>query len=224
MISSPNQLQKKTKLNVFDLDGTLLKNNCSFSFSWYLYKKGIFSLSDQIYCVLYAFAYKLGNLSIERLHKAIFNKLFIKKSFRILEKEAAHFVKKHIHKMINPHILNEINAAKVRGERVLLLSSSPDFLVKPISELLDIDYMGTKYQIDDNGRFKKISLLMSGKQKALIVTNLKHEESFESDNITIYSDHEDDLPLLKIAGKAIAVNPSLKLRRIAKEKKWQVLG
>jgi HAD superfamily hydrolase (TIGR01490 family) len=224
MKSSPIQLQKTNKLNVFDLDGTLLKNNCSFAFSLYLYKKGIFSLSDQIYCLSFAFAYKMFNLSIERLHKAIFNKLFIKKSFELFEKEAAYFVKKYIPKMINPRILNEINAAKDRGEEVLLLSSSPDFLVKPISQIFDISYMATKYQTDDSGRFNEISLLMSGKKKALIVRNLMHEESFESKNITAYSDHEDDLPLLEIAGKPIVVNPSLKLQRIAKEKKWQVVA
>lgn len=223
MIEDTTSSNENVKLNVFDLDGTLLNSNCSFAFSFYLYKKGLFSFFDELYCLCVALSYKYLGLSLETLHKNVFNKLFFKKSIHRFEDEALLFVPDFIPKAVNPLVLNKIQEAKANGEKILLLSSSPNFLVKPISNYFKIPFQSTQYRFNKLGNLEDISLLMSGKKKAEIIKSIIQKDHIKKHNITAYSDHIDDLPLLESVGKAVAVKPCFKLKKIAKSRNWEII-
>lgn len=211
------------KLHVFDLDGTLLKNNCSFAFSLYLYRKGLFSLFDELYCFFLAMAYKHLGLSLHKLHKNVFRKLFFKKKLSLFKDEALLFVPTYLPKAINYKVLKRINEAKTKGENILLLSGSPSILVEPISAYFDIAFKSTEYSVDNEGILKNISFLMSGKEKADLIEKITKDYHIEKKDVTAYSDHIEDLPLLSNVGKAVVVNPSHKLKKIAKTKCWEII-
>jgi phosphoserine phosphatase len=222
-MTKPLPQKKSNKLHVFDLDGTLLTNNCSFAFSLYLYRKGVFSLFDELYCLFVTLAYKYLGLPLEKLHKGVFKRLFFKKKLSLFKNEASMFIPIYLPKAINCLVSKRIEEAKIRGENILLLSSSPMVLVEPISQYFDIAFKSTEYSVDNEGNLKNITLIMSGKKKAEIIEKITKEYLIDKDDITAYSDHIDDLPLLSTVGKAVVVNPSLKLRQIAKNNCWEII-
>jgi HAD superfamily phosphoserine phosphatase-like hydrolase len=223
MPENTSSITKETKLHVFDLDGTLLKSNCSFAFSFYLYKKGLLSLFDEIYCLFVAFSYKYLGLSLEKLHKNVFKRLFLKKPSQVFEDEARLFIKEFIPKAINQSVLKKVEEAKLHGDKILILSSSPKFLVQPISHFFKIPYICTEYSINNFGNLEDISLLVSGNKKAEIVSNIIRNENILKKNITAYTDHIDDLPLLKTVGNVIVVKPCCKLKTVAQLQKWEIM-
>lgn len=134
------------------------------------------------------------------------------------------FLDLSLERMLNPAVLLGLKEAQNQKEYVVLLSSSPDFLVKEIARRLQIDHWGaTEYRINHQGIFTTLGLIMEGENKARFIQELNKEKKFSYSDITVFSDSHLDLPLLNLAGKVIAVNPDSRLKRICQQRNWEVL-
>ena len=117
-----------------------------------------------------------------------------------------------------------LETAKEFGHYTVILSSSPDFLVKHITNRFEVDEWGaTEYTLDQEGNFCSIRRTMEGEVKANYIHELVQKRGIPKDKITAYSDSHLDLPFLKAAGKAIAVNPDRTLRKICKKNNWKII-
>ncbi|MDR3624698.1 MAG: HAD-IB family hydrolase [Chlamydiales bacterium] len=211
-------------ISAFDLDKTLLNCNSSLSFSRFLYKQGLFSLIDQIYALYICLSYKILHTPLDSLHTKAFNHLFKGRKETIFEEMAMQFVTKSISSMIYEPAMRRLLQAKNRGHYILLLSSSPEFLVKPIAEALSItNWKGTYYETDKTGNFQSISLLMNGQEKAKQLSCTMQTLNISQANTTAYSDSEDDLPFLQTAGIRVGVNPTKELRLLCSTHNWEIL-
>jgi len=100
----------------------------------------------------------------------------------------------------------------------MIISSSPDFLVRLVaSHLLVAEFLATTYEIGSDGTFTKVGCVIDGaaKLKALAGVTLS--------KVIAYSDSILDLPLLEAVGKAIAVCPDKKLRKVAMSCGWEIM-
>jgi HAD superfamily hydrolase (TIGR01490 family) len=59
--------------------------------------------------------------------------------------------------------------------------------------------------------------------KAQAIRELSEREGFDLANCYAYSDSESDLPMLRLVGHPVAVNPDATLARVAKEEGWEVM-
>lgn len=211
-------------LSIFDLDGTLIKTNLSFKFYLYLYKKRIFqkrSIFEQIYIYL---RFKYFNMSLRKLHKIIFNKSLKNKSFNEISKHIDVFLDKYLGRLFYLPAVKKLQEAILNNHYIVLYSSSPSFLVKPIADILKIkEYQATIYDLDEENKFKKINLIVDGKQKAKYAQILMDKLQINKDQIYVYSDSNKDLKLFDIAGNKIAVKPCKKLLKIAKKNNWEII-
>ncbi|KAF3361477.1 hypothetical protein PHSC3_001851 [Chlamydiales bacterium STE3] len=212
-----------SKFSFFDLDHTLLKVNISFSFGKYLFQKGKFPRFQVLYCAAQYFRHKFLGLSLSALHEKIFQAYFVGKSVH----EMAGFVEDFLNKELN-HFLYlpaflEMQKAILNHEQVILLSSSPDFLVAPIAKRFGISYHATEYKNDDKNHFSSVANVLSGEVKAEIVKKLALDQSIATKNITAYSDSYLDLPFLKMAGRPVAVNPDRALLKVCQQNSWPIL-
>jgi HAD superfamily hydrolase (TIGR01490 family) len=213
-----------TALSVFDLDHTLLSANCSFKFGSFLYRNKLISSRTLCACLIYYARHKWFNLSLNQVHRQIFNCLFKDKLKKTIEVEALRFLEENLRNLYYEPVLNRLQKAQDAGHYIVILSSSPDFLVGPIAKKLNVnEYKPTIYQADKNGYFNQIDHVLDGDDKANHVLSLQKKFNIPKESVTVYSDSYLDLPVLKIAGKAIGVVPDGYLRRVCLLEKWEII-
>lgn len=212
------------RLSVFDLDHTLLTINSSYHFGAYLYRQKFFSFPSLLASLFYYARHKLFGLSIQKLHQKTFQLLFKGVSIEDLQAYVTVFLEQQLTEKLYQPALQRLHEAQKRGDYTLILSSSPDFLVRPIAEWFGVDsWQATIYAVDDGGCLSHLASILEGQDKANYLAHLIREMGIHSSSVTVYSDSHLDLPILKMAGKAIGVVPDFYLKRICQEKGWEII-
>lgn len=211
-------------ISAFDLDNTLISSNSSYDFGKYLCKHRYLPVSSLFYIVGYSLSHTTGLLSIERLHHCAFERLFKGRSAQDIRLIAMDFLDEFFGSMLYVPAIEALRLAQDRGHLTVLLSSGPEFLVGEIAKRLNIPlWHSTQYAIDKDSHFCHISKLMLGADKARILENLRQQFAIRLEDTFAYSDSHLDLPMLKAAGNAIAVNPNKRLRRLCQHNLWPIL-
>src|SRR6185503_12044383 len=83
--------------------------------------------------------------------------------------------------------------------------------------------IGTVAEIE-NGIYtgRLVGDLMHGPAKAAAIRDLAGREGLDLAQCSAYSDSVNDLPMLGAVGRAVAVNPDPALRRVARERGWEI--
>lgn len=211
-------------LIVFDLDHTLLNCNCSFRFGLYLYRKNVFSSWTLIRCLSDYTRHKWLGMSLQTLHANCCRRIFKGCSSEKIESLVEQFLNEYLASLLYKPIVDCLKRAQIRGEHVLILSSSPDFLVGAIARRLsEKNWKATSYHIDKQGKFNGILEVIDGETKAQEVSRLSKNLSLPLKDVTVYSDSLLDLPLLNIAGEVICVCPTDRLKRICEQNGWKII-
>ncbi|CAF23965.1 MULTISPECIES: HAD family hydrolase [Candidatus Protochlamydia] len=212
------------KLCVFDLDHTLLTVNSSYRFGTYLYQQKFISFFTLSHCLFYYARHKFLGMSMQKLHEKIFQKLFKGLYLKELQKHVKNFLDLELIKLFYEPALQRLQEAKQRGDYTLILSASPDFLVQPIAEKLDVkNWRASVYAPDQEGKLEYLSSILDGLNKANYVVSLINQMQIDYTAITAYSDSYLDLPILELSGKAVGVVPDNYLRKICQERGWEIL-
>jgi HAD superfamily hydrolase (TIGR01490 family) len=110
------------------------------------------------------------------------------------------------------------------GQRVWLVTATPVELASIIAHRLGLTgALGTVSEICDGvytGRL--VGEPLHGPAKAEAVRALAEREGLNLARCTAYSDSVNDVPMLSTVGTGVAINPDSGLRRVAREKGWQV--
>ncbi len=212
------------KITLFDLDHTLLSANCSYHFGAYLYRHGYFKTPTMLKLVGVYFLQKLRIINLQQLHTLVFKLIFFKKNANHLNLLIESFIPEFLKKYSYPPAIDRLEGAKSKGQFTAILSNSPDFLVGPIASTLGVKiWKATVYDVDEKGQFSKISSFVEGTDKANYLNAFLQQFNLVKISTTAYSDSILDLPFLKAAGQAVAVNPDRQLRRHAKANNWEIL-
>jgi HAD superfamily phosphoserine phosphatase-like hydrolase len=112
------------------------------------------------------------------------------------------------------------------GDRVVLLSGTPDFLASAIATRLGVGYaIGTTLK-NKGGHFV---FAPPGQHpfdtaKLLIAREFARAHGFDARDVVAYGDSEHDSTLLLWAGTPVAVRPEQGLARIAQARGWELLN
>jgi HAD superfamily hydrolase (TIGR01490 family) len=219
-----NDLDNIEELSFFDLDHTLLSVNCSFQFGIYLYRKNFFSFKQLLYVLCCYGLHKMGLLSISQIQMRIFKSIFLGASQDQVEKYAFSFVDEFFDKIQYTPAVKRLKEAKVMGHYIIILSSSPDFLVRLLAQRFEVNaWQATCYEVDENRQFSKISHVFLSDDKAHYVENEGMSRGIAKQQMSAYSDSILDLSFLKATGKPVGVNPDRRLKAICKRNQWEIL-
>lgn len=211
-------------VSFFDLDHTLLKVNSSFKLGVYFYQKKFFSTLNMLYLSGCYGLHKIGLFSIPQVQQKIFRHLFLGTHSSVIAPLAAVFLDEHFEKMLNLPVVQLLRQAQEAGHWTVILSSSPDFLVKLIAERLNVDaWESTRFEVDRNKRFCRISRMLLSQDKARYVGQVGKRWGIAREKMTAYSDSILDLEFLESVGCPVAVNPDRALRAVCKQNDWLVL-
>lgn len=170
------------------------------------------------------FAHKNGFLSLDSLHLYIFKNLFLGRS-KIEMLTLLHiFLDATFERMLNPIMMTRLHEAKKNGHRIVILSSSPDFIVEAFAKKLSVElWWGTPYHALNQQEFSSIGKVLCGHAKSSILHQLMENWNIPKQSTFAYSDNILDLPFLQTAGNPVVVNPDRKLRKISKLNGWEII-
>lgn len=110
------------------------------------------------------------------------------------------------------------------GRRVWLVTATPVELARIISSRLGCTgALGTVSEVQDGvytGRL--VGEPLHGPAKAEAVRALAEREGLDLARCSAYSDSANDLPMLCLVGHPVAVNPDPDLKKVARERNWQI--
>ncbi|HEX8094764.1 MAG TPA: HAD-IB family hydrolase [Jatrophihabitans sp.] len=110
------------------------------------------------------------------------------------------------------------------GERVWLVTATPEELAAIIARRLGLTgALGTRAEEQD-GLFtgRLIGELLHGEAKAAAVRDLALREGLDLAECAAYSDSINDIPMLSLVGRPVAVNPDSALRDEARRRGWEI--
>ena len=125
-----------------------------------------------------------------------------------------------------PGAKEAVERRRAAGRRVVLATSSLDFIVRPLAEFLGVDgVLATELEFKEGictGRIRGLPMFRGGKMERVL--SFLASEGVRAQDCSFYSDSIYDLPLLEVVGDPVAVNPDLRLRRVARRRGWRIMA
>jgi len=128
-----------------------------------------------------------------------------------------------IEPLIYAEALELMEAHRLAGDRVFLVSASPEEIVEPLAELLGVDgAISSVGEVDEAGRYTgRMAFYAYGPGKAEAMRDLAARTGIDLASSSAYSDSATDLPMLEAVGHPVAVNADRPLAKVARERGWE---
>jgi HAD superfamily hydrolase (TIGR01490 family) len=207
---------------IFDIDGTVLPGtSCERLFFRYLVHNGIIGPAQFI---------NFGIRGIMLLPRGFAYPLKANKGYLrgfstdYISRIAKEFFEREVAPRISKAAIERINDHKRRGERVIIFSGMPDFLLANFADFLGIhEYYGSIMETkSEKFTGRTLGTFPLGRGKVKIVRKLLSESNYDWPDVTFYGDHWLDRFLLSHVGKPMVVNPGKRLLAMAKRRRWHV--
>lgn len=212
------------KYHYWDMDHTIIDNDCDVSWKEFLISTGRVDAGQQKLVDMYFQQYLDGVLKIDEFNEFQLTEFAGKTREEAAELTQAHFeqvVKAKIYPRAKEMIQSQLDA----GDMVILLTATNGETAAPLAEELNLSaVVATELEMVD-GRFTgKITgtyCCAEGKLERLKDDCSKRGISLT--DVHYYGDSVADLPVLRAAGYPHATNPVDKVREEAKREGWPIL-
>jgi HAD superfamily hydrolase (TIGR01490 family) len=143
---------------------------------------------------------------------------------------AAHdlFMERVIRPAILPAALDLVEQHRRRGDRLVMVTATNEFVTRPIAEAFGMDVLlAVELERDGHGHFTGeiagVPSLREGKVTRVQQWLATQGTSLADVQATFYSDSLNDLPLLEQVQQPVVTNGSAELRQTALERGWRIL-
>lgn len=143
---------------------------------------------------------------------------------------AAHdlFMERVIRPAILPAALDLVEQHRRRGERLVMVTATNEFVTRPIAEAFGMDVLlAVELERDGHGHFTGeiagVPSLREGKVTRVQQWLATQGKSLAEVEATFYSDSLNDLPLLEQVQQPVVTNGSAALRQTALARGWRIL-
>ena len=211
----------------FDLDRTLMEGSSAFQFGRAAYKAGLLGRRQLIADGWANVRFRMRGATDEdtqALRERI-SKSLEGVRVRDLERLGAD-VLAGILPRIYPQMLAVAYNHQDVGRRVYIITAAAREVADMLARVLAFDgAIGSQFSEVKDGVFtgKSAGLFIYRSHKARAISALAAREGIELADSYAYSDSESDLPMLRVVGHPVAVNPDPTLARIARQEGWEVL-
>jgi HAD superfamily hydrolase (TIGR01490 family) len=210
----------------FDVDNTMMVGASIFHFAKGLAARDFFSWRDLARFSARQVRLRLGGENAQHMHSSRESALAF-----VAGKKVAEIV------ALGEEIYDEEMAGKVwsgtlalarlhldAGQRVWLVTATPVELATIIAQRLQLTAaLGTVAEsVDGVYTGHLVGDVLHGEAKAAAVRRLAAHEGLDLARCSAYSDSINDLPMLSLVGRAVAVNPDSALRAEAKARGWEI--
>ena len=209
----------------FDLDKTIIAKSSTLAFTRPMFRAGLLSgttLAKAGIAQAYYQAFGADHDQLERVKEELAG--LVQGWSR---EEVEGLVEETVDEVVTPLVYAEalaiIDQHKRDGHRVVVISASPEEIVRPLCRYLGIDdVIATRSEVDEEGIYTgNIEFYAYGPGKADAMEDLAASDGIDLNGSFAYSDSATDLPMLEAVGNPVVVNPDTELAEIAEERGWE---
>jgi HAD superfamily hydrolase (TIGR01490 family) len=201
---------------IFDVDQTLVQGHTERLFFWYLWRYGRLSLAQTL-----SFLGRLASHPQERFRdKTYLEGLEVEDIVRLAQK----CYQEAIHPRLSAAALACVRQHQAQGRKIVLLTGSLSLLLWPLKEELGADWLIATELSQNNGKFtgQIAGLHPRGENKLRLLLELSRVQGLDLSQSYAYGDHIQDLYIFRSIGHPVAVNPSWRLKRLARKYHWPI--
>lgn len=208
----------------FDMDYTVLENDCDVLWKYFLADEKIAPESDRERALYYLDLHHRGILPVYEYTEFQW-KEFAGKSPQQMQKLAQYHFDNYVREYIYPDAVKEIRTYRDQNIPVVLLTGTNRVTAAPIAEALDTELIATDLEIE-NGTFtgKLSGRFLIKENKVLMAEEYCQQRRTTLDRAAFYGDSINDAVLLGKVAQATVVNPKNNLLELAKEKNWGIVN
>jgi|UniRef100_A0A7C3SJ68 HAD superfamily hydrolase (TIGR01490 family) len=201
---------------IFDVDMTLVQGSTERLFFQYLLRHNMLKATQAM-----AYLARLASNPEDRFR----DKSYLR-GLPVKETEA--LARQCYAEMIAPRLIPQALAClrehKAKGHRIVLLTGSLSFLIRPLKEMVGADWLIATEPAHSNGCFtgEIAGLHPRGKNKELLLYDLSRRQGLDLSQSYAYADHFEDRSLFGQVGYPVVVNPSWRLKRLARKHRWPI--
>jgi HAD superfamily hydrolase (TIGR01490 family) len=211
----------------FDLDKTVIAKSSTLAFGKPFYKAGFLGRRALMKMGFAQLFYVLFGADEDQLERARDQLLMLTSGWHRAEIEQ--LVEQTIDEVADPIVYAEalflIDQHKREGRRVIIVSASPEQIVRPLGRHIGVtDFIATRVKTDAAGFFlPELELYAMGDGKVEAINEVAVRDGINLEDSYAYSDSVTDLPMMEMVGNPVAVNPDKELRKVAEERDWPIL-
>ncbi len=211
----------------FDLDKTVIAKSSTLAFSRPLYRAGFLNRRALIKAGIAQAVYMMVGADHDQLERVRNQLMQLTRGWS--SAEVRELVRETVDEVVSPLVFAEALAImdehRRAGRRVVIISASPEEVVRPLARYLGVDHViATRSKIDQQGRYTgELDFYAYGPGKAEAITDLADKWGLDLGASYAYSDSVTDLPMMEVVGHPIAVNPDKELKEIADARDWPIM-
>ena len=212
-------------LHIFDMDGTLVDNDCDVSWKLFLVDIGAAPRSDIELAQKYYEDYRDGVLDLDE-----FLSFQLREFVGRTKEEMAALCQRHFDEVVRPKCrpgaIRATREVAESGVPSTILSSTNTMISEPVRAFFGIgETAGPTLELDGAGRFtgKLAGDYTLGPQKVVRMRRMAERWGVTPERIAAYGDSAADIPLLSSVGYPFVVAPSDELRAEAVKRHWPIL-
>jgi HAD superfamily hydrolase (TIGR01490 family) len=211
----------------FDLDRTLMEGSSAFQFGRAAFKAGLISRRQLVADGWANVKFRLRGSSDADTH-ALRDRISASlEGTRVLDLERlGPSVLAGVLPRIYPQVLKIAHEHQDAGRRAYITTAASQELAQTLAHVLVLDGgIGSEFSEAVDGVYtgRPTGLFIYGEGKARAIEELAHREGIELAESYAYSDSVSDLPMLRLVGHPVVVNPDRELLKLAREQGWEVL-
>jgi HAD superfamily hydrolase (TIGR01490 family) len=210
----------------FDVDNTMMVGASIYHFAKGLASRGFFSWRDLARFSARQVRLRVGGENRDHMHASRDSALAFVAGKKVAEIVALgeEIYDEEMAGRIWPGTLALARLHLDAGQRVWLVTATPVELATIIAKRLQLTgALGTVAEsVDGVYTGSLVGDVLHGEAKAAAVRDLAARERLDLTRCSAYSDSINDLPLLSLVGRPVAVNPDSALRAEAKSRGWEI--
>ena len=219
-------MEQKTKIAVFDIDGTIFRKNLAFELINELAWKGIFPKSVRTDLMQYYTNWLTHKGTYEDYRQALvalyFENLKGCKKEDVLE--AACEVMPFHQDRTYIFAENLIKQLKAENYNIIAVSGSPSEIVEEYNKHLQFDAVfGSVYELDEHDLYTGKAVFEPTKDKSAVVRQYVLDNHLTLEDSYGVGDTESDASVLRMVEHPIAFNPNSNLKEIAEKEGWRIM-
>lgn len=221
-----NEINKPVEIKyaVFDVNGCFWRPKTKDIFNKYIENYKV-SFWDKIKMGGYFVAHKLGTINVKAAYEALLSNC--KGKTQEENKKSTDIIWNDICKdYIYKKSLEIFNEHRKKGVKTIIASTSPSEIYYNLLDYYKFDHLCATELEKKDGILtgKLVGNPCAGKDKRNMVKKLIENELKGSLKETVfYARSQLDIPLLKLVGKPVALNPDPNLKSYAKIKGWEII-
>ena len=208
-----------------DVDGTLLAETTTYLFARILRRMGLIKRSFVLRAAYHGLQHKLGRLDYGKLVAFGLRNIATIPVVN-LERIAYENFKDHVKPRLFEGVVEHFNGLRQRGAAVVLVSSSPEIVIRPLAIYLGCADTLTTPVVYERGRLVGLGEgpACYGEGKLYWAERWAEANGIDLADAAAYADNWSDRALLERVGHPVAVHPHRMLKKLALRRGWTIVN